>query len=146
MVQVMPASQAAQQLASYIPLVVTLISGGLAGAIVTLFFTRRRQRIDCTLKVIDTYFDLYHEIGDCRQLLEAVPFPDTPANRNRVRKLGDWFSIVARMSREKIIVRKLLLDKFGFRSQIELFRTLVSGSDLFHPFLDGPWLQLRDFH
>ncbi len=134
-----------EELKPYIPLIVTFISGGLAGAILNALLTRRRMQVDATLKILDAFFDRYDDIAVCYRLLNENPFPDTPDNRNYVKKIGDWFETVANMADAELIDRKMLLDGFGFRSQIEHFRTFVTGSDLFRPYLDGMWSTLRDF-
>jgi hypothetical protein len=134
-----------EELKPYIPAIVTFISGGLAGAILNALLTRRRQKVDATLKILDGYFDRFDDMAVCYRLLNENPFQDTPDNLNNVKKVGDWFETVANMADAKLIDGEMLLDGFGFRSQIERFRTSVNGSDLFRPFLANQWSTLRDF-
>lgn len=141
----MPPADAAEKLSPYIPVIVSFISGGLSGAVLNAFLTRRRQQTESTLKIIDGYFARYDDFADCKQLLQTKPFVDTPANQNRILKLGDWFTTVACMSQQKMIDRKMLLDQFGLRNQIESFRTLIADCPAFRHYLDGPWLSLKEF-
>jgi hypothetical protein len=111
----------------YLPFVVSLISGGMAGAIVNLFVTRRRQRIDAALKLLDYFFSIYGELAEVKGILQSPPTLSNPKELNRVRKIGDWFNLVASLC-EKKLVDTQLLGRVGLFSEMDIFSSLVQGT------------------
>jgi hypothetical protein len=108
----------------YVPFVVSLISGGLAGAVVNLVVTRRRQRIEMALKLIDYFFSIYSEVGAVKGLLQSPSSLKTPTELNRVTKVGDWFNLVATLW-EKNAADKDILKKAVITKEMERFHELV---------------------
>jgi len=79
----------------FLILVIPLISGGLAGAVANIFVTRRRQRIDAALKLIDYFFSHYGGIAEVKAILKDTSQLSNPVKENLVREIGDWFNLVS---------------------------------------------------
>ena len=105
---------------------ISLVTGGLAGALVNLYFTQRRQRVEIALELIDYFFSNYREIGEVKRILQN-PTSLTNIEENRVRMLGDWLNLVATLCQRKVVDKRLLNDVVVF-SEMLIFRNLVQGS------------------
>src|SRR3954469_21396244 len=92
----------------YLKLGVTFISGGLAGALVNFFTSRRRQRVEMGLKFAERYFADFDSIAEGKDLLGNAARLSEVGNQNKVRKLGDWFELIAILSNSKYISDKFL--------------------------------------
>jgi hypothetical protein len=105
--------------------VVTFVSGGLAGAVLTYFVSRHRQQVEFVIKITDRYLDEFSEIASCKDiLLEPSKLKDA-SNLNRVRKLGDWFEMIA-VFYDSEYLSKGLLEKVGLLVELRKFHELVT--------------------
>lgn len=130
---------------------VSLVSGGLAGAAVNAFVTTRKQKLDVTLSVVKDFFDVYEDIGKVKGLFAL---PDVKAglddlnNRQLVRRVGDWFHYVASLAKEGT-VDKTLLGKVGVVKETEAFSETVQAAKGKCPDYLGDawswWPNLKDF-
>jgi hypothetical protein len=111
----------------YLPVVVSLISGGLAGALVNAFITDRRQRTQIALSVLERFFTSYEDIADAKRILQAPQLMALPDNQNVVRKVGDWFELVASLWKRGSLDRGLMRE-VAIPKEMDLFRDLVTGS------------------
>jgi hypothetical protein len=111
----------------YLPLIVSFISGGLAGAVVNLLVTKRRQRVDSALRVIDYYFAIYNEIGEAKRILQNPSLLSDANEEIRVRKIGDWFELVSSLCNKKVVDTEILAQVALF-GEMDVFRSLVEGS------------------
>jgi hypothetical protein len=106
---------------------VSLISGGLAGAAVNAFITARKQRLEISLKIIEEFFSFYDDIGKVKGTFtepQIANVLDDPANLNRLRRIGDWFHYVASLYKENTVEKKLLA-KVGVIKELNNFRESV---------------------
>jgi len=111
----------------YLPFIISLISGGLAGAVVNYFITWQKQRIDSSLRIIDYYFSIYSEIGQTKRILQTPSTLTATEEQIRVRKVGDWFELVASLCKKKLVDTHVLAQVALF-SEMSVFRTLVEGT------------------
>jgi hypothetical protein len=99
-----------------VQIVLGLISGGIGGTILTLFFSGRRTRAERTLKIMDTYLANYDLHNHVRYLFrnpdkfQKGDLDKLKRERNKVRKVGNWFEIFAVLYKRKIIDRKIVND------------------------------------
>ena len=123
-------------------LLVPFLSGGVAGAFFTHYFTTTRQRTEFAFKLLEHYFSKYQEIGAVKGFLKLPTSLDDVATCNRVLAVGDWYDTVALLCRRQIANRHLLI-KAGLIGEMEVFCTLAekTGGRLIAP-LDA-WVDLR---
>lgn len=107
-------------------ILVSFLSGGAAGAVINVFFTRRFQKRELTLKIIDGFFVRYTEIAAVKGLL-APGALSNPAQKNQVRAIGDWFDHVARLFNGCMLDKKLFKG-CGIDKEIIEFRTRAQRS------------------
>ena len=123
-------------------IVIPLISGGLAGAVLTLWFNTRKQRLDVTLTVIKDYFAFYDDLGMVKGIFAAKDpcgALDDPNNLNRLRRIGDWFHYVASLLQEKVVDPKLL-DRVAIIDELDRFREALAAAKSRCPkHLDHAW-------
>jgi hypothetical protein len=123
---------------SAIGVLASLIGGGLSGAIVNSIITKRRQKLDLSLKITDYFFSIYTETGFVLNLfIENDPL----TNRNikdRVLKIGDWYELVLTLCRKEA-ADYYLLGEIGILGQIDRFKRQVEAFRLKSNVLDAAW-------
>lgn len=113
-----------------IQIIVSLVSGGLAGAAVNAFITSKKQKLDVTLSVIKDFFDIYEKIGRVKGIFAQQNIKellDKPEQLFVLRQVGDWFHYAASLVREGT-VNSDLLSKVGVIKEVEAFREAVSAA------------------
>src|SRR5918911_3352163 len=111
----------------YLPFIVSIVSGGLAGAVVNYLVTRRRQRVEVGLKVIDFYFANYNDIAKTKYILQNPTLLADGNEKNQVLKIGNWFELVASLCTGKAVDTHLLAQTPLFLD-MSVFRSLVKGT------------------
>ena len=109
---------------------ISLVSGGLAGAAVNAFIIARKQKLDVTLSIIKDFFVSYEDIGRVKGLFAAQDLKvtlDDPINRHLVRRVGDWFHYVASLVQEGTADANLL-GKVGVVKEADAFREAVASA------------------
>lgn len=86
------------QVITIVTIVVSLISGGLAGAIANIAFSKSKDKRDIALRIIDYYFTIYTDIGITKGILASPGSLSDVKHLTTVRKVGDWFHL-ARVGR-----------------------------------------------
>lgn len=105
-------------------IVVAFLSGGLAGALLNFFVSRRREQVEFVIKVCERYLDDFSEVAACKAILAD---PDQLSDReqlNRVRKTGDWFELIA-IYYANGYLSKRLLSQVGLLGELRKFHELV---------------------
>lgn len=103
---------------------VAFLSGGLAGAVLNYLVSRRRQQVEFVIKVCDKYLDDFDEIAVCKAILADSSQLRDLGQLNRVRRLGDWFELIA-IYHASNYLSKQLLEKVGLFSELRKFHELV---------------------
>jgi hypothetical protein len=114
----------------YIPVLVSFISGGLAGAVVNAFVTRRWQKTQVALSIIERFFSSYDDIARAKSILRDPTSTKAVDNQNTVRKVGDWFELVSSLWKHSSLNRDLIKE-VAIPKEIDLFRDLVTNSKSF---------------
>jgi hypothetical protein len=130
---------------------VSLISGGLAGACVNALITSRKQKLDVTLSIIKDFFSIYEDIGRVKGLFASADIKamlDDPNNRHIMRRVGDWFHYVSSLVAEGT-ANSNLLDKVGVTKEAQAFLEAVTTAKVRCPeHLESAWSwwpNLKDF-
>jgi hypothetical protein len=122
---------------------VSLVTGGLAGAAVNAFITSRKQKLDITLSVIKDFFGMYEDIGQVKGIFAESDIKrvlDNVHNLLVLRRIGDWFHYVASLIKEDA-VDVSLLDKVGVIKEIKNFHDSVSATKSRCPeHLESAWI------
>ena len=119
--------------AELIRIVVSFLTGGLAGAALTAVVNALRQKTELAFKVLEQYFARLQPISDAIGVLETPGSLKDPPSHNKVTSIGDWYEMVATLYQNRVINRKLL-DKVGIVGQMRRFLNLCklanTGGDL----------------
>lgn len=107
---------------------VTFLSGGLAGAFITHYFTVSRQRTEFAFKLLEHFFAKHQEIGDVKGFLQEPHSLEDMENFNRVIAIGDWYDTVALLCRRRV-ANSRLLHKVGVIKEMGEFRKLAERAD-----------------
>ncbi len=107
-----------------VPLLITVLSGGLAGALVNLFATRQQRQTETSLKLIEAFFSKYHQLGDVLGLLEDPTCLNDRQRMNQIREMGDWLDTVALFCKKKYANEEILRE-VGIIDQIATFCSAV---------------------
>jgi len=130
-----------------IGVVVAAFTGGLSGALVTAIITRRRQRLELALKVVDYFLGIYSDVADVHRYFQENNSLTDRIERNQVKKLGDWFEWVIILAQNGA-VDVALLDHAGMLKQIGTFRDNVkvfkTKFETLHSSWES-WTNLRNF-
>jgi hypothetical protein len=127
-----------QLVISGLGVLVSLIGGGLSGALVNSVITKRRHRLEIALKITDYFFSIYGEVGTIvRYFHENDPLTN-PDKKNRVLKIGDWYELVLTLCRNDS-VDVLFLGDSGLIDQIDRFRNFVQVFRTKSDELNGAW-------
>ena len=113
----------------WVPWITGGLTGGLAGAILTALVTRRRARMEGSLRLLDQYVSRFTDLETVFNLLgDRTSFSDENPNRvknaNRVRFVGDWMEIVAMLYVRKHVDRSIL-SECGLIALIRDFRAYL---------------------
>lgn len=91
----------------------SLFGGGLTAAILTFLFDRGRQQQELAIKLAEDYLNRYQELADAKGILDRNRAWTTD-EENIVRRVGDWFEIMAFLCNEKLaspgIVKRIGLE------------------------------------
>ena len=96
------------------PPVISLLTGGAAGAIITHYYSLGRQRTELTFKVVEQFFKNYPELATAKTILKGTVRRKT-SEYNQVVALGDWFELLVLFYKEKWIHRKTLEHSESWR-------------------------------
>jgi len=108
-----------------------LAAGAIAGFL-THWFSRRRQRTDVALKVVDSFMAMYSEIGAAMGILHQQHANLDASQENTVRKAGDWFELVAALYESNVVDRHFL-EQVGLPDQMKRFRDLARSAQAQKP-------------
>ncbi|MGQ0657625.1 MAG: hypothetical protein ACT4NU_05945 [Chromatiales bacterium] len=111
----------------WVQALISLVTGGVAGAAVNAWVTTRKQRLEVTLSVIRDFFSIYDDVGKVKGILAETDVSkalgDT-GNLLLVRRTGDWFHYVASLLSTKVVDRDLL-EKVAIVTELDRFREAV---------------------
>ncbi|NNG23192.1 hypothetical protein [Telluria aromaticivorans] len=116
---------------------VSLVTGGVAGAAVNAFVTSRKQKMEVTLSVAKDFFSLYGEIGLALGALQMQPDELTPQQLSNIRKIGDYFHYVANLKANNYI--NPVLDNIGIMNSIQRFSQNLTVAMTRHQELQSAW-------
>ena len=113
-----------------------IIEDVISGAIVVLFgavvaawlaasYSRKQQKLQITLSVIDQYFSIYEQISEVKPLLTPPNIVQALQESNPLRRTGDWLNGVADMINSKTIDISLC-NNVGILKEIKSFHDCVS--------------------
>ena len=109
------------------PKIVTVFAlGGAAGALLTEAFTRRRQKLELAIRVVEAYFARYQRLGYVKDLLQNG-VPDD--QHNAVLEIGDWLNLVAKLNNKKAL-NAWIVESVGITKEIAEFGTNVGKTPL----------------
>lgn len=126
---------------SLVQALVSLVTGGLAGAAVNAFITSRKQRLDVTLSVIKDFFSYYEDIGKVKGVLASADIATALGNVSelqRLRMIGDWFNYVANLKKESVVDNGLL-NKVGVMKSVADFSESIKAKRSSAPALESAW-------
>lgn len=106
-------------------IVVAFLSGGLAGAVLNYLVSHHRQQVEFVIKVCEKFLDEFSEIGACKTILANSTNLNDSVQFNRMRRLGDWFELIA-IYYDSNYLSKPLLEKIGLFNELRKFHELVS--------------------
>jgi hypothetical protein len=122
---------------------ISLISGGLAGAAVNAIIASRKQKLDVTLSVVKDFFGYYENIGKTKGIFGELNIKktlDIQANLFMLRQVGDWFHYVASLISENTVLFEFL-NKVGVVKELKSFRENISAAKGRCPeYLENVWL------
>jgi len=123
-----------------IKITAAFLSGGLAGAVLNFLVSRHRQQVDFVIKITDRYLDEFAELAACKSILSSSSTLQDMTNLNRIRKLGDWFELIAIFHSSQYL-SKNLLNKVGLLGEFRKFHELVTQrkNETYSP-LNDAWL------
>ena len=84
--------------------IASIVLGGVVGTGIGVWVTRRaliwQVRAEMTVKIMDDYFNNYDSRNRVKYLLDPNKFPEGGSvediqKRNEIRKVGDWYELVA---------------------------------------------------
>ena len=105
--------------------VVTFVSGGLAGAIVTQVVTAFRQRRELALKTFDKYLVEFGPLANCKRYLAEGSYQNNESHFNEIRRLGDWFEVTAILCRRRYIHLPFIRE-LGLVEQLRKYHELIT--------------------
>jgi hypothetical protein len=109
-----------------LPLIISMIGGGLAGSILNVLYAGRRGRRELTLHLIEEFLRRRGEFTEVGSLLAGAPVSLEDASAlGRVRAAGDWFELVAAVCNKKLADRRLLKD-IGIAAIISSFKQRIA--------------------
>jgi hypothetical protein len=114
-------------------IIVTVIpsffGGGFAGAVLTWLVNQKARRTQVALDHIDQCISKQNEIAEVKGILQALGqnHPFSPNEQNRVRRLGDWFEVVALLCRKHYADQKLITQTVLFK-EMKDFRNRIDGA------------------
>jgi hypothetical protein len=130
---------------------ITFIAGGLAGAIFNSFFTRHRQKVDVSLKVIDEYIKTYYyKHRDVNELLDKstnTVYTWTLNEETLVTEVGDWFNLISMFCNTNNTKTKLI-KRIGLRTIILDFYKAVKNPKLQNQLggdIDNKWPEMARY-
>jgi hypothetical protein len=123
--------------------VIPAVTGGLAGALFTLYFSRRREKSKLALDFIKEYNQMFFDLSYVYYLLENPDRYKSKSvsqqtdnnscgnekgsredNKNRIKNFGNWYNMLAALYLDKQVNRKIIhaadLDKsiLNFKDKI----------------------------
>ena len=121
--------QAATTVAATVPdlwkVILSFISGGLAGAVLNYFTSTHRQRVELVLKITDRYLDRYDEIGQVKSILRDSSQLASTVSQDAVRRLGDWFELIAVLYQMGYLSKRFL-KKLGLLVDLREVHELIT--------------------
>jgi hypothetical protein len=130
---------------------ITFVAGGLAGAIFNSFFTRHRQKVEVSLKVIDEYIKTYYyKHGNVNNLLDNsinTSYRWTLEEETLVTEVGDWFNFVSMLCNTNN-TKEYLMKRFGIRTMISGFYNVVNNPKIQSQLgddIDNKWPEMRRY-
>lgn len=123
------------------------IGGGAVSSVITIVSERRSKRTEVALDILEKFMSQYEALATVLGLLDAPQSLADPENMNRVRKMGDWYEIVAAVCLENRaelpLLRRLtiptLMNQFLVRA-----RTAAPSNPNLRTAVDS-WTNLRDY-
>jgi hypothetical protein len=100
--------------------IITLVSGGLMGALVTAAVSASRQRTELAFKMAEQYFSRQAQIAEALGILQNPDNLQSVASRNKVVGIGDWYEILALYYRKGFLNARLL-RKAGIVKEMRRF-------------------------
>jgi hypothetical protein len=104
------------------------VGGGVIGAWMTIRAERKRSQTEIALTFLEQFIAQYDDLAAVKRLLANVASLQSPVDRNKVRKFGDWCEIVSAVVLIKA-ADSVLLEKAGIPNQMkEFYRSVVNAS------------------
>jgi hypothetical protein len=100
--------------------VITLVSGGLVGALVTAAVSAARQRTELAFKMVEQYLSRQPQVAEVLGILQRPDDLQNVASRNKVVGLGDWYETLALYYRKGFVDARLL-RKAGIVKEMRRF-------------------------
>lgn len=99
------------------------------------------QRVQNTIQLINSYFDIFHEIG----IVKGILFDqgNDPCN-NTVRKVGDWAEYFVILYENELFEKKLI-NELGLSTFVIQFRDDIKKNKAILPLLETWWPRLAKF-
>ena len=125
---------------SGLQIVLSILFGGAAGALITVTANERRGRRELALKLLDQYMSRFDEFKEVRSLLRDPASLAVAAAINKVGNLANWFEVAAfcylEGSADAGIVRAMGLDNLcrTFAKELEDARVQLPTGGTEHAF------------
>jgi len=109
---------------------ISIIFGGLAGAIISAYFLNESEKRQLTVKIIYDYMDKYSQFdGDCMEILKKPESLSYLKNANKIIYFGNWGETVAILIKRNCMDKKIL-EEYGLIEKLdEFYKSVVSTSN-----------------
>ncbi len=122
---------------------ISIIFGGLAGAIISAYFSKESEKRQLTVKILYDYMDKYSQIdGDCYEILQKPESLDHLANVNKIIYFGNWSETVAILIKRKYVDKKVL-EEYGLIEKLEEFYKSVIATNNTSKCQPEEWVNLE---
>lgn len=126
--------------------VLTSMAGSsVIAALITIYFSNRRDKHVLSLQLVDYFLDNYHHIGEVNYIL-TLDASEIKDRENYIRKYGDWFNLIAILIKNGSIEWKILQD-MGVEKTMEDFHDRIASKKASGvKVLESAWQWWPDLH
>ena len=127
---------------SFFNIIVSILSGGIAGGVIQWIFTRSHRRDQVALDIFKDFLHIYFDIGEALDILKDGQKINEETNKNKVRKVADWMNLVALLCLENS-VKKKILEQCGVQITMKRFHKFIDQSETKFGAFHNPWTSWR---
>ncbi|WP_035581501.1 MULTISPECIES: hypothetical protein [unclassified Halomonas] len=129
----------------FISVFTSMAGSSVAAALITIYFSKKRDKHVLSLQLIDYFLDNYHDVGEANYILTLDSYK-IEEKENYIRKHGDWFNLIAMLKKNDSIEWKILQD-MGLEKTMEDFHDRVASKKASGvKVLENAWQWWPDLH